>query len=382
MNHRSRGKHIAILFLIVGALFASSRLLAAERMTYAQAKAGIPERKLPDFWFGDVAGLTGRLERLTRGEARIIAISPGGRSMHLITYGPRESVESKANFNSAIGAREPKAYMDKAARKRPVIFFVGPVHGHEVEALTGLVNFIHVMETGKDLRGRSQTRLRELGDRCRLLIIPEGNPDGIARFEPRALQGMGRDDLRFWGQGTWSDDTLCGWPGAKRLHPMTGPEAGFPGCYFNDAGINPMHDEYFAPMGPEAPAILKVAREEGPDLAVSFHSHESTPAILRPAFVTTEVQEDIRTLAQEYYALLAKRNLPHARPFTVRGEGGKNPSPFNLTSALYHISGARPFTFECPHGIQGNCQVTLEQILDIQLTLYEAMLQHELDKKK
>jgi len=382
MNHRSRGKHIAILFLIVGAFFHPSRLSAADRMTYAQAKDHVFDRELPGFWFGDVAGLGGRFERLSRGEARIIAISPGGRSMHLITYGPKESIESKANFNSAIGAREPKAYMDKAARKRPVVFFVGPVHGHEVEALTGLVNFVHVMETGKDLRGRDQRRLRELGDRCRLLIIPEGNPDGIARFEPRALQGMSRDDLRFWGQGTWSDDTLCGWPGAKRLHPMAGPEAGFLGCYFNDAGINPMHDEYFAPMGPEAPAILKVAREEGPDLAVSFHSHESTPAILRPAFVTTEVQEDIRTLAQEYYALLAERDLPHARPFTVRGEGGKNPSPFNLTSALYHISGARPFTFECPHGIQGNCQVTLEQILDIQLTLYEAMLQHELDKKR
>ena len=87
-------------------------------------------------------------------------------------------------------------------------------------------------------------------------------------------------------------------------------------------------------------------------------------------------------LAEAYYALLAQRNLPHARPFTVRSEGGKNPSSFNLTSALYHISGARPFTFECPHGLVNDCQVTLESILDIQLTLYEAMIQHELDKKK
>ncbi len=355
---------------------------AAERMTYAQAKVRIPQRNLPEFWFGDVAGLSGRFEKLTQGEARVIAITPGGRTMHLITYGPKEQANQRANFNSAIGAREPKAYRDKAARKRPVVFFVGPVHGHEVEALTGLVNFIHVMETGKDLRGRDQTRLRELGAQCRLLIVPEGNPDGIARFEPRALQGMGQDDLRFWGQGTWSDDTLCGWPRAKRLHPMAGEEAGFPGCYFNDAGINPMHDEFFAPMGPEAPAILEVARAEAPDLAVSFHSHESTPAILRPAFVTTEVQEDLRTLAQEYYTLLDQRDLPHARPFTVRGEGGERPSPFNLTSALYHISGARPFTFECPHGLAKGCQVTLEQILDIQLTLCEAMLQHELDKKR
>ena len=129
-------------------------------------------------------------------------------------------------------------------------------------------------------------------------------------------------------------------------------------------------------------AILKVARDEGPDLVVSLHSHESAPALLRPAYVPLEVQQDLRTLAEECYALLDKRNLPHDSPFEARPESGKHPSAFNLTSALYHICGASSFTFECPHGIQGNCQVTLEQILDIQLTLCEAMLQQELDKKK
>lgn len=380
LQHRNIIVLLAVLFLILSASITLVR--GADRMTYAQARERIPNRHLPDFWVGDVKELAGRFEKLTHGAISIIAISPGGRPMHLITYGEKEPAEHKANFNSAIGAREPKAYMDKASRKRPVIFFVGPVHGHEVEALTGLANLIAVMETGHDLRGKVQPRLRLLGSQCRLLIVPEGNPDGIARFEPRALQGMEQDDLRFWGQGTWSNDTLCGWPGVKRQHPFVGENTGFLGCYFNDVGINPMHDEFFAPMGPEAPAILKMARQEGPDLAVSFHSHESTPAILRPAYVPTEIQQDIRSLAEAYYTLLAERNLPHANPFTVRSEGGMNPSSFNLTSALYHISGARPFTFECPHGIRGNCQVTFEQILDIQLTLYEAMLQHELDKKQ
>jgi Zinc carboxypeptidase len=385
MNSNRHGIRIVVLFTAVSAVLLCgvySPAAAADRMTYAQAQARIPQRELPDFWIGDVQGLAGRFEKLTRGAVSVIAISPGGRPMHLITYGQKEPVEHKANFNSAIGAREPQAYMDKASREKPVILFVGPVHGHEVEALTGLVNFITVMETGKDLSGIPQMRLQQLGSQCRLLIVPEGNPDGIARFKLRALQGMDLQDVQFWGQGTWSDDTLCGWPGVKRQHPLAGDNVGFLGCYFNDAGINPMHDEFFAPMGPEAPALLKVARLEGPDLAVSFHSHSSTPAVLRPAYVTTEVQEDIRTLAEEYYALLAQRRLPHANPFTVHGEGGSRPSPFNLTSALYHVSGARPFTFECPHGIQDNCQVTLEQILDIQLTLYEAMLQHELDKKQ
>jgi hypothetical protein len=360
---------------------ASASAADVKTMAYEQAVQRIPERELPKFWVGDVAGLSGRLEKLTRGKVRTIAVSPGGRPMHLITYGQKEKLGHKANFNSAVGGREPAAYMDKAARKKPVILFAGPVHGAEVEGLTGLVNFINIMESGEDLRGKQQAELRALGERCRLLIIPEGNPDGIARFEPRSLCGTEGIDLRFWGQGTWSDDTFCGWPQSKRRHPMAGDDVGFLGCYFDDKGINPMHDEFFGPMGPEAPAILKVAADEGPDLAVSLHSHENKPAVLRPAYVTTEVQEDVRSLAERCYALLAQRGLPHAGLFEIKSDGGTNPSPFNLTSALYHVSGASSFTFECPHGLKDGCRVSFDEILDIQLSLYEAMLKHELDKK-
>ncbi|HPC95036.1 MAG TPA: M14 family zinc carboxypeptidase [Sedimentisphaerales bacterium] len=380
----SRVFGIVVLAVLVNQPFNGSVRAAdsEDRMTYAQAKARIPQRQLPEFWVGDVKGLADRFERLTRGTARVIAVSPGGRPIHLVTYGAKEPLQQKANFNSAIGGRLPSAYTDRNARKKPVVFFVGPVHGHEVEALTGLVNLIEIMETGKDLRGRGQRPLQELGSQCRLLIVPTGNPDGTARFEPRSLQGMGQNDLRFWGQGTWSDDRLCGWPQVKRQHPLVGDNVGFVGCYFNDAGINPMHDEFFAPMGPEAPAILKIAREEGPDLAVSLHSHEPPPALLRPAYLPNAIQQDVRTLAQRCFALLEQRNLPHNGLPEVRAEDEQMPSAFNLTSALYHICGATSFTFECPHGLKGSCEVTHEQILDIQLTLYEAMLQHAFDAKK
>jgi hypothetical protein len=360
---------------------AAANAAEAEKMTYEQAMQRIPDREIPKFWIGDAAGLSGRFEKLIEGQVRTIAISPGGRPMHLVTFGKKEKLGGKANFNSAVGGGDPSAYKDKAARKKPVILLIGPVHGAEVEGLTGIVNFINIMECGEDLRGVKQAKLRDLGQQCRLLFVPEGNPDGIARFEPRSLCGMEGVDLRFWGQGTWSNDTFCGWPESKRRHPMAGDDVGFLGCYFNDKGINPMHDEFFEPMGPEAPAILKLAEEEGPDLAVSLHSHESKPAVLRPAYVTTEIQQDVRSLAERCYGILAERTLPHGGLFEVSSEGGKNPSPFNLTSALYHISGASSFTFECPHGLKDGCRVDFEQILDIQLSLYEAMLKHEIDKK-
>jgi hypothetical protein len=369
------------ILLLAGLGYGNEPPPPAGRMTYAQAKARIPARQLPGFWIGDVRGLACRWDALQRGRLSVVATTAGKRPIHLVVYGDREEVAHHANFNSAIGGHEPAAYMDKAARKKPVVLFIGPVHGHEVEGLTGLVNLIEVMETGKDLRGKDQEQLRRLGEKCRLLIVPAGNPDGTTRFEPRALQGMGDEDVRFWGQGTWKDDTFCDWPQCKRVHPMTGPNVGFLGCYFNDAGVNPMHDEFFAPMGPETAAFLRLAREEGPDLVVSLHSHEANPAVLRPAYVPVEVQQDIRALADECYALLQARQLPAGWLFEVGPEGGPHPESFNLTSALYHVSDAGSFTFECPHGVRGNCLVTLEQILDIQLTLYEAMLQHEIDKK-
>ncbi len=357
-----------------------------KKMTLAEARARLErlkDRTLPDFWVGHVTDLPKRWASLRLGQVRRIAESPGGRPVHLITYGEREPVRHEANFNSAIGARKPPAYMVKAARKKPVIFFVGPVHGQEVEALTGLVNLIHIMETGRDLRGRDQKRLRELGKRCRLLIVPAGNPDGIARYEPRAAKGLTKEESSFWAMGTREDHTIMYWPDSKAHHPRTEENTAFFGAYFNDAGVNPMHDEFLDPISTEAPAILRVAKEEGPDLAVSLHSHSSAPAILRPAYVPMEVQAEVRQLSERYIELLEARDLPHGKPFKPSPEQGKHPAPFNLTSALYHISGAAALTHECPHGHRhpNTCDVTFEQILDIQLLLYEAMMRHGLARK-
>jgi hypothetical protein len=358
----------------------------APKMTYQEAKSHILNRELPPFWIGDVKDLGQRLDKLQRGKVTTIAKSPGGRPIYLATFGELEKLERDSNFNSAVGGRDLTAYMNKSLRKKPVIYFIGPVHGHEVEGLTGLMNLIEVMETGHDLRGKDQPELRKLGDQCRLVIIPSGNPDGTARFEPRTLNGMENIDLQFWGMGTWADDRIAIWPDSKRQHPRTGPKIGFMGCYFNDIGINPMHDEFFFPMSTEAPAILRVAMDEGPDLTASLHSCAWDPAILRPAFMPVAVQQDVADLAARYYKLLESRGLTHNKdPLTPKAEGeGKGPlDPFNLISAVYHISGSSGFTLECPHGVLGDkpCQVTLSQIVDIQLSLYEAMMKHELELK-
>ncbi|NLF16327.1 MAG: hypothetical protein GX595_03605 [Lentisphaerae bacterium] len=352
-------------------------------MTDVRSPSTPPHRDPPAFWVGDPDAVTRCCAAVTAGAVSVLATTPGGRPMRLVAYGEREPAARSANFNSAIGGREPGCYLDRAARRRPVVLLVGPVHGQETEGLTGLGNLIAIMETGHDRRGRPQAALRDLARQCRLLIIPDANPDGLARFEPRTLLGQTGDDLRLWGQGTWADGSLCSWPECKRLHPMAGPRVGRLGCYFNDDGVNPMHDEFFAPLGPEAPAILNLARAEGPEVTVSLHSHPGAPAVLRPAFVPLEVQAAVRDLGRAFYDLCAERGLPHGGLFEPQPEAGAVPSPFNLTSALYHVCGTVPFTFECPHGLidERACHVTWEGILDIQLALYETILRWALAAK-
>jgi hypothetical protein len=321
-------------------------------MTLDEARSRIPERALPGFWCGDLGRLDECLSSVRAGNVSVLATSPGGRPIYLVTYGERERAGGQANFNSAVAAREPAVYMDKGARTRPVLLFVGPVHGQEVEALTGLANFIRVMETGADLRGTPQPELKALGERCRLLIIPTGNPDGVARFEPRTLHNMEGDDIRFWGQGTWSDGWLCGWPQCKRLHPMRGEQVGFLGCYYDDAGVNPMHDEFTAPMSVSASAILDVARKEAPDLTVLLHSSSHPPHFARPAYTPLETQAQAASLCALLKTNLEPLDIPCGSPPEPRAEGCEHPASFNLTSALYHVCGGVPFTFECPHGVR------------------------------
>lgn len=65
----------------------------ATSMTYAEAKSRIPERETPVFWVGDLARLGHELDRVRRGKVRELTITPGDRSLWLVTYGKRESRE-------------------------------------------------------------------------------------------------------------------------------------------------------------------------------------------------------------------------------------------------------------------------------------------------
>ena len=334
---------------------------------------------IPEYYKSKLSDIEAEITGLKKGKAKIIATSPGELPVYAIYYGEKDNLHSQANYNSALGARNPAYFAKKDANTKPVVFFIGPVHGQEVEGIVGMVNLIHLAETGKDHRGREWPELIQVFNQCRVIIIPCGNPDGRARCPYNSFVGLPVATMTKYGQGTKKDGTPWGWPTSKSVHPMKG-NVGILGCYYNNNGINIMHDEFFSPMAEETKAIFKIAMEEAPDMTVTLHSCECQPFVFQtghtPYFMKKRIADFAKQLNQSYI----NKNLPNMGPDREISLADDDPEfppkeSFNLASALHHASGTMPITFESPHGTLDD-GATHEEILDIQLVLYQEMFDY------
>jgi len=341
-------------------------------------------RGIPEFYGSSLSVIEKEVKQVEKGEVQVVATSPGGFPVYAVSYGTKEDFHSQANYNSAVAARNPAYYARKDSSSKPVVFFLGPVHGQEVEGIVGMINLIHVAETGKDHRGQSWTSLQSKMDQCRIIIVPCGNPDGRRRCPYDSFVDLPVEIMTKYGQGTRTDGSSWGWPGAKSLHPMQG-NVGILGAYFNDNGINMMHDDWFSPMAEETKAILEIASSEAPDMTVSLHSHHHKPRILPAHYVPWYMKMRIDTLTRSVNQRYASEGLPSIPDDWFSSPGVENESfpprtSFNLISALHHVSGTMAFTFECSHGTVTDDDpeppVTYSGILDIQLNLYDVMLDY------
>jgi hypothetical protein len=258
------------------------------------------------------------------------------------------------------------------SQKLSFIKFVIP-HG---EASKNASNLISLLETGRDLGGREVPSLLDAFERadCRLVIIPVYNIDGRARCVPDSMIGEPPESLRYHGQGTWRDGSLCGWPDCKKIHPIR-DAAGFLGAYYNDDGVNLRHDNFFAPMAPETAALLRLADAEAPECVIGLHGgSNSTNELLQPSYTTLENRKAVHRLAEAVAALQTAHGLKsHVHPVRETAEGTPPPS-FNLTTAIYHVCGAVTSTYESNEGLIANNQFTAEEILLHHYCLFESML--------
>ena len=314
---------------------------------------------------------------VSRGKVGTILSSPGGREVKAVTYGEAEpELRGTANFNSAMGAKMPEAYFRRGPgnRKRPVMIILAGVHGQEIEGMMGAVSLVRIMETGKDIMGRDCRAFQEKMQRLRLIIIPLANPDGRVRVPYDGWCGLPVDEMTKCGQGTRKNGELYHWRPSKAVHPMKG-DVGLLGAYFDDAGVNLMHDEWSSPMSTTASSLLRLVSEEGPDMLINLHGHSYGPEILGTEYVPIDVKKNIAAFARNYYSMLKKKGFKPGRVPKAAGEEAEDvPPAFNLQSMFYHVGMGFGFVFESPQGLTSDYykeSYSYEDIIDIHHILFE-----------
>ena len=334
----------------------------------------INTEKTYPFWKTTLEATEAAVLSARRGEAHVLCRTPGGHTIRYLTYGEKVDYCRRANYSSACGAKDPSCYADREG-KRPTILLFGATHGQETEGVAAILNLISVLETGKDLRGCAVPEITETYEKTnpRLILIPVYNADGRARCVCDSMLGETPESLRRQGQGTWKDGTLCGWPDCKKIHPIR-EAAGFLGAYYNDDGVNLMHDNFFSPMAEETKALLALCDAEAPECIIGLHGgSNSTNFLLQPAYTPRFIRESVRRLAlavNEREAALGYRTLA----LRVPGLEDDPPASFNLTSALHHVCGAVSATYESNEGLKDENAFGAEEILLRHYCLFEEVL--------
>ena len=133
-------------------------------------------KNIPEFYKSRLSDIDEELNHISKGKVKVISVSPGGLAVYAVFYGNKEDFHSQANYSSAVAARNFAYFARKSNTSKPVVFFLGPVHGQEGEGIVGLVNLLHIMETGLDYRGREWSSLKSKMEQCRIIIVPTANP--------------------------------------------------------------------------------------------------------------------------------------------------------------------------------------------------------------
>lgn len=316
------------------------------------------ENVIPSWWVSQEESIQKFLEtRVIKGTVESLAVSPGGRKVKAYIYGNEQpELRGNANFNSAVGSGNPDNYFKRGPgkRKHPVLMVIAGIHGQEVEGMAAALSLINIVETGMDLSGKEQVRLCEKLEKMRIIVIPLANPDGRARVPYEGWVGRELEEMTKYGQGTRKDGELYRWRGSKAVHPMKG-DVGLLGAYFNDDGVNMMHDDWACPMSETTTALLKLAAKEGPDLLLNLHSHSHDPSVLPTSYIPAESRLKKHAISEKLYERLAKEGYSFVRhPVSFEdGPVGKVPPAMNLTSMFYHVGADIGLTFESPHGVIG-----------------------------
>ena len=184
-----------------------------------------------------------------------------------------------------------------------------------------------------------------------IALVPVANPDGRDRIKCDTVVGLNRPDFRRLDQGVWKNGEYCDWPECKRFHPIKDYVKQL-GGYFNDNGINLIHDNAFAPMAEETKILLKTISEIAPDFIADMHGHGGMDyGHLIPA-----PKQNISCIEKciEFDDLVNEVMAERGYNFRKRGTGWEKfplREHFNLHDAMHLCSGAITMVYESDQGV-------------------------------
>ena len=328
---------VKILFVLLFVVCFTIRAQVAEKpkLTYLNMMDEIM-KGVPAYWKTGLDDVEKAVASVKKGKVERVCLSAGGRPVYRIFYGKPSDVKRTANLSSAMGAGNAKYYADRSeSAYRPTLFLVGAIHAGELEGTAALMNLVSVLETGKDLSGKAFPAITANAEKINFIIILIANPDGRARMPLPSMMDLDFDSFRYLAQGTWKDGTLTGYPTCKSVHPIKDASE-FLGTYFNDDGVNMMHDFYFTNPCAETKAVMQTAETFAPDFTVLFHGGGNyKPNLAGVGYLFQPTKAKIRAFQQfisdEYKTV----------NFTLEGNGvdERDSASFNLASAISHVCG-------------------------------------------
>lgn len=343
---------------------------------------------VPPYWRGNLQDVEAGIREVKKGQVHTLRPSAGGRPIYMVEYGSSNLPPSRANLSSALGGHDYSCYADKTgADYRPTVFLAGCIHGGEFEGTVAIMNLMHLIETGTDYAGQRNDGLLSYLDRLHLVLMPMCNPDGRSHIPFDNFVGKTFHDLRYFNQGTWKDGSLCGWPDCKRVSPIK-DYVDYLGGYFNDDGVNMMHDEFFGHAAAETQNVLDICRQYAPDVSVLFHGGaEACNHITTLGYISRYARERTAALIGRTIAAYAPAGIPfidnRESQLQYDTKPGRNAVSFNLPSAMHHCCGDMCITFESNQGLcdlsdcnMDNAAIYLSHMLFIQ-TIFEMETQKE-----
>lgn len=391
-------KTISILSaVILVALFFSCCKNQPGTGTKEEIKYLIPEgylveaKEIPPFWVNTTEEINKFLkDHVKKGEVRQIATSAGGRPVMAVFYGQPRKGKGTTTYSGSCGIRNIAPFRGPGNDKT-VYVGLGGVHGFELEGITGVINLISVIESGKDLNGREWPEITSVVDSLdRVILIPLMNPDGRDRVPIRMEihHGSSKDAYIFneyLNTGGKADGTLIGWPDVKEFIPMDFSKVGFPGGYPNDAGVNIMHDDFFGNRQPETQGLFDLVAEEKPDIIINMHTgapgNNYFMRMHRP-FCDPPLQPVFDSLYRFVHTGLTVRGMQSTNDIQLESDPTQvGVGAYNLDAALNLHSGALSVVVEAPsHSFSGTdrsgkpVMQTPEMILNAELAVHlEAM---------